>query len=51
VQAVEKAHRTDYLLGANQKIPIPLAKITFLGKVKTASKSSVEPGIGVWALA
>ena len=48
---MEKAHRTDYLLGANQKIPIQLAKITFLGKVETASKSSVVSRIGVWALA
>ena len=36
---MEKAPVTDYLIGADQKIPDWLTKITFWGKVKIAIKS------------
>ena len=39
-QAMERAHRTDNLFSANLKILIWLAKVIFLGKVKTASELS-----------
>ena len=38
---------TDDLLGASQKIPNWLAKIAFLGKLETASKSSIKSRFGV----
>ena len=37
---MERAHRTDNLFSANLKILIWLAKVIFLGKVKTASELS-----------
>ena len=38
---------TDYLLGADQKIPDWLIRVTFLGKVETASKSSIKSRFGI----
>lgn len=35
----------DYLFGADQKIP--LVKITFLGRVETATKSSIKSRLGI----
>ena len=46
-QAIERTHMTDDLLGASQKIPNWLAKIAFLGKLETASKSSIKSRFGV----
>lgn len=39
---MERAHRTDDLIGAAQKIPNWLIKITFLGEVGTAIKSDTK---------
>ena len=36
VGQIERALVTGYLIGADQKVPDWLIKITFLGKVKTA---------------
>ena len=44
---VEKAHMTDYLIGAVQKIPNWLIKVTSLGKVGTATKSDIKSSFGV----
>lgn len=38
---------TDYLTGADQKIPDWLIKIMFLGKVETAVRSSMKSRFGI----
>lgn len=43
----EWAHVTDYIIGADQKIPEWLIRITFLGKVKTTSKSGIKSRFGM----
>ena len=42
---MERVHMTDYLFGADQKIS--LVKITFLGKVEIATKSSIKTRFGI----
>lgn len=45
---MERAHRTDYLVGADQNlVPDWLVKITFLGKVETVIKSYIKPRFGI----
>ena len=39
---VERAHVTDDVIGANQKIPDWLIKITYLGEVETANRRAVK---------
>lgn len=38
---------TDHLMGADQKIPDLLIKITFLGKVETVGKSDFKSRFGI----
>ena len=42
----EKVHVTDYLIGADQKIPDWLAKTTFLGKAESEIMSGIKPWFG-----
>ena len=42
----EEAHMPDYLIGTDQKIPEWLIKLTFLGKVETATRSGVKSRFG-----
>lgn len=44
---MERAPGTDYLMGADQKIPDLLIKITFLGKVETVGKSDFKSRFGI----
>lgn len=41
-RGVERTHVTDEVIGAEQKIPGWLIKITFLGEVETANKRAVK---------
>lgn len=42
----EWASVTEYIIGADQKIPEWFTRITFLGKVKTAMKSGIMSRFG-----
>ena len=42
-----KAHVTDYLTGADQKIPDWPTKITFLGKAETKIRSGIKSRFGI----
>ena len=42
MEVAERSHLTAYLIGADQKIPNRLIKITFLGKVETAIKLDIK---------
>lgn len=42
----EWASVTEYIIGADQKIPEWFARITFLGKVKIAMKSGITSRFG-----
>ena len=44
---MESTHMRDYLIGADQKIPDGLIKITFLEKVETAAKSGIKCKFGI----
>ena len=44
---MERACVTDYLLGADQKIPDWLIKILFLGEAETAIRSSIKTRFGI----
>lgn len=46
-RGMERAHRTDFLIGADQKIPHWFIKIRLLGKVKTAIKSGIKSRSGI----
>lgn len=42
----ERAHVTDCLIGADQKIPDRLVKTTFLGEVESSARSGINPRFG-----
>ena len=44
---MERASQADYLIGADQKIPKQLIKITFLLKVGNTVKSDIESRFGI----
>ena len=43
----EWASVTEYIIGADQKIPEWFIRITFLGKVKTTIKSGIKSRFGI----